>query len=77
MKVLMFTLRLQREWFTLTKQYYQEARVTPDECIKLLLRCFKLYDAKAAVTKLLKLHVEKTGLVKRLQRKDFKSLDEA
>ena len=77
LKVLMFTLRLQNEWFTLSKQYYQEAPVTPDECIKLLLRCFKLYDAKAAVTKLLKLHVEKTRLVSRLQSKDFGDLDEA
>jgi hypothetical protein len=55
---LMFVLRLQKEWFTVTSIQYNltlnadgtirsvDGGVDSETCIKLLTRCLKMYEAK-------------------------------
>lgn len=58
LQALMYMLRLQKEWETVTKPQYEldldfegvktlNAQVDNDQCIKLLVRCHKMYEAKS------------------------------
>lgn len=42
-------------------------KVDSEQCIKLLTRCSKMYDAKQAILKLLKLSIEKDTIVDELK----------
>jgi hypothetical protein len=44
-----------------------ENKVDEEKCIKLLIRCKKMYEAKQAVMKLLKISIEKDTIVKKLK----------
>ena len=56
---LMFVLRLQKEWFTVTKKQYEldlnqyghichhhPLPVNNEQCVRLLTRCVKMYEAR-------------------------------
>lgn len=58
LKALMYLLRLQKEWDTITRVQYEldlefdwvhsmTKQVDSDQCIKLLVRCTKMYEAKS------------------------------
>lgn len=66
----MILLRLRREWeSTIRAQYEIESQtVDLEQCIKLLIRCKKMYEAKALVLKLLKMTIDKDKQVKQLRR---------
>ena len=62
LKALMLVLRLEKEWETSIKQQYQGAIadldlnasnksviIDPEDTIKLLTRCKKMYEAKTAI----------------------------
>jgi len=79
--MLMFLLRLQKEWYTVTRLQYQlnlnadgsvkdiaQSDIDSDQCIKLLFRCVKMYEAKQLISKVLKMSVDRDRLASKLAR---------
>jgi len=48
-------------------------QIDADQCIKLLTRCKKMFEAKQMIHKLLRMSIDKDRLVKDLKRGKFKS----
>ena len=81
----MYTLRLVKEWETVTRQQYEldlkmdgsfktlNSQVSSYQCIKLLTRCKKMYEAKQQIMRLLKMTIEKDRMSARLRQKKFES----
>ena len=76
LKALCVELRLEKEWKQSIKQQYSGALsncdldassksviINPEDTIKLLTRCKKMYDAKTSIQHLLKLIVERSQMV--------------
>ena len=76
LKALMLVLRLEKEWDSTIKQQYEGAIaecdlnasnksviIDPEDTIKLLTRCKKMYEAKTAIQRLLKMIVERDQFV--------------
>lgn len=61
----MLGLRLETEWEYQTKQQYVSAYdenghiSDPDDTIKLLIRCKKMYEAKTLIQRLLKMIIQR------------------
>lgn len=64
----MYVLRLQKEWEQVTRHQYDcdldgsltvKIEIDADQCVKLLTRCLKMYDAKSMIQKLLKMTSER------------------
>lgn len=81
LQMLMFLLRLQKEWYTVTRLQYQlnlnadgsvkdiaQSDIDSDQCIKLLFRCVKMYEAKQLISKVLKMSVDRDRLASKLAR---------
>ena len=68
LKALMYVCRLQKEWVTVTSNQYpaDTNKVDSDQCATLLLRCKKMYEAKAWVERFLQLSMEKDSLVSKV-----------
>lgn len=76
----MYLLRLQKEWETVTRHQYEidlnldgsirtlNVQVDADQCIKLLMRCAKMYEAKSMIQGLLRLIIAKRKAMKHLKR---------
>lgn len=88
LQALMYVLRLQKEWETVTRFQYEldvnfdgsikflNRQIDSDQCIKLLTRCKKMYEAKQMIHKLLRMSIDKDRLVKELRKGKFKSQSE-
>ena len=76
----MYLLRLQKEWETVTRHQYEidlnfdgsirtlNMQVDAEQCIKLLTRCAKMYEAKSMISGLLKLILAKRRAMKHLKK---------
>lgn len=59
----MHVLRLSKEWETVTRhQYPPGEKINAEKCITLLVRCYKLYDAKQMVEQILKWALDRDRL---------------
>ena len=80
LQALMYVLRLRKEWETVTKQQYEldlnfdgsikklNKQVSSDQCIKLLTRCKKMYEAKSMILRLLKMSIDRDRLVRDIKK---------
>lgn len=50
--------------------------IDSEMCIKLLTRCLRLFDAKASISRILKMAIEKEKLSEKLRTQDYMSEDE-
>ena len=85
LQALMYMLRLVKEWETVTRQQYEldlnmdgsfktlNSQVSSDQCIKLLTRCKKMYEAKQQIMRLLKMTIDKDRMADRIRQKKFDS----
>ena len=72
LKALMYVCRLQKEWATVTSNQYptDTNKVDSDQCVTLLVRCKKMYEAKAWVERLLQLSMDKDSLVSKVSESE-------
>lgn len=59
------------------KNVKDSQQVDSDQCIKLLTRCIKMYEAKQIIMRLLKMSMEKDRLSAKVTQRAFKSEQEA
>ena len=50
--------------------------IDAEMCIKLLTRCIKMFDAKATISRILKMAIEKDKLSEKMRTQDYMSEDE-
>lgn len=64
---LMVELRLQKEWHSAQQFKKQTSEIDAEDCVKLLSRCCKMFEAKSVVQRIIKMVFEQERLLSKGQ----------